>query len=65
MDQIINAINKALSDEDEGVQTYEEMADAFKQLGHDEYAQILYDMAAEEAIHAKHLKAILAELAEG
>lgn len=65
MEKIINAIGKALSDEDEGMQTYKEMADAFMELGHEEYAQILRDMAAEEAMHAKYLNNILAELAEG
>lgn len=64
MEELIQAISKAVADEDKGVQEYEEMAEAFMQHGHDEYAQILRDMAAEEATHAKHLHNILAEVAK-
>lgn len=64
MEELIAEIEKHLNDEDEDMQKYEELANKFMEHGHDGIAQVLMDISAEEAIHAKHLREVIADIAK-
>lgn len=64
MEELIKEIEKHLTDEDKDMQNYKELANKFMEHGHDGIAQILMDISAEEAVHARHLREVIASIAE-